>query len=269
MSFPGDLTPYLETARDTAIKAGQILRNRFGKSVIDFKGEIDIVTDADHASESFCAENLLSAFEETDFLGEEGRGKDTGADLCWIVDPLDGTNNYAHKIPIFCVSIALANKGRPIVGVVHAPIFNETFTATANGGAFLNGNPIHVSSITKPLGAVAVTGFPYDRRSNPNNNLDNFCVIAPEVQGIRRLGSAAMDLCWVAAGRFDAYWELRLSPWDFAAGALIAHEAGGRVTDFKNGELSLKSDTIVATNGHLHDEFLRLLRGKEGNMKQS
>ncbi len=255
-----DLKLYRDKAIETAVGAGKILLQMSGKSHIDLKGEINLVTDADHASESYCMENLLLAFPQTGFLGEEGRGKKSDCHMTWVVDPLDGTNNYAHGIPIYSVSIALVRDGKPVVGVVHAPAFGETYTAILGGGAFCNDAPIRVSATKTLSSSIVVTGFPYDRRTNPDNNLNYFQVVATQVRGIRRLGSAALDLCWIARGRFDAYWELQLSPWDFAAGVLIAAEAGGRISDLNDAEIRLDSKSCVATNGPVHDEILALLR---------
>ena len=177
-----------------------------------------------------------------------------------VVDPLDGTNNFAHGFWAYAVSIALLENDELVVGVVHAPEMNQTFAAVKGHGATLNGQPLHVSATAVLANAVCATGFPYARRTLSRNNLAEFQRVIMAVQGMRRVGSAALDLCWTAAGRFDGYWELHLKPWDVAAGILICREAGGRVTNLEGGAVDLEQPHIVATNGLIHDELLALLR---------
>ncbi|MBZ0272909.1 inositol monophosphatase [bacterium] len=254
------ITPALLIPRVVAIakEAGAFLASRAGISRIEHKGEINLVTEADIACERLLRDRLLALVPGSSFFAEEEGGERTG-EWQWVVDPLDGTNNFAHGIPIWCVSIALRNGGEVVLGVVHVPPFGETFTATKGGGAYLNGEPIRASATGRLIESVVATGFAYDRRTNPQNNLDHFREMALEVQGLRRCGSAAIDLCWLAAGRFDGFWELRLGTWDVDAGILIVREAGGRVTDFGGEPPADPPPHLLATNGHLHDEMMSVL----------
>lgn len=254
-----DVQKYLKIAKETADAAGEILMSQRGTAGIEHKSRLELVTQADKDSEHLCHERLTTAFPETGYLGEEGTSSNPGAELQWVVDPLDGTNNYAHGIPNWSVSIALRKGGETIVAVVHAPALGETYTAVQGGGASLNGEAICVSTIDKLVRSVVVTGFPYDRGENPQNNLDHFKAVALKVQGIRRFGSAALDLCWVGVGRFEAFWELRLAPWDMAAGWLIAKEAGARITNFSGGPLADPPTHLLCTNGLVHDEMMAAL----------
>ncbi len=174
----------------------------------------------------------------------------------WIIDPLDGTTNFAHGFPFYAVSIGLEYAGRCVLGVVFDPIHDELFTAVLGQGAFLNGRKIQVSSINQLNASLLVTGFAYDIRDNPNNNLDHFARVSLRVQGMRRTGSAALDLCYVASGRFDAFWEVRLQPWDMAAGIVILQEAGGLMSSFQKDTFSIYGQELVASNGLIHDELL-------------
>jgi myo-inositol-1(or 4)-monophosphatase len=176
------------------------------------------------------------------------------------VDPLDGTTNYAHAFPVFAVSLALTHRGRLVMGVVFDPLRDEVYAAEAGQGAALNGEPIKVSSEARLDRALLATGFPYDVRTHPHNNLAEFVRFQLRAQGVRRAGSAALDCAWVAAGRLDGYWEFRVQPWDVGAGGLIVREAGGRVTTAGGDEAFLGRDSIVASNGHLHEQMLRVLR---------
>ena len=249
-------------AKKTAREAGKILLSHFGnlKDVRYKSGRRDPVSEADEASEAYIAKALKEAFPDYGFLGEE-KTSWSGKGARWVVDPLDGTVNYAHGLPIFCVSIALERDGESVMGVVYNPVTRELFHAVKGGGAFLNNRPISVSE-QKSLGkALVVTGFPYDIDRRADLILGYFGKMVKASQGIRRLGSAALDLCFVAAGRFDGYWELGLKPWDTAAGALIVREAGGKVTDLLGGEFKTEMGEIVAINGKIQKEMLEVLKG--------
>lgn len=252
---------YLEAAKDAAQKAGRILRENIDKSsTIFFKGTVDLVTNFDNQSQEAIFKHLSSCFPGHDFLAEEGLNKEEGAGFRWIFDPLDGTTNYAHNFPIFCVSIALERKGEIVLGVVYDPMRKEMFSAIKGEGAFLNGKEIKVSSVDDLDKSLIATGFPYDIRVSEVNNIVHFNNFLTRVQGIRRCGSAAMDLCYVACGRFDGFWELKLQPWDMAAGALVAQEGGGRISDFKNHEFSIFDSEILATNGLIHQQMVDVLQ---------
>jgi myo-inositol-1(or 4)-monophosphatase len=246
-------------ALSVAHETGKLLQSYHGKFTISHKGEKDLVTDADRAAEDFITEKLKHECPNDAIIAEEGTKIPGDSGRRWIVDPLDGTNNFAHGFVAFAVSIALIENGALKVGVVHAPALGKTFAAQAGAGATLNGNRIQVSRIATVGQAIAATGFPYERRTLARNNLAEFNRIMMEVQGIRRVGSAALDLCWVAAGRWDAYWELHLQPWDVAAGILICQEAGGTVTDLSGGPIDINRPEILATNGLLHEPMLALL----------
>jgi myo-inositol-1(or 4)-monophosphatase len=251
----------LEAAASAGKKAGALLLDYAESGFrIEHKNPINLVTDADHAAERCVIDHLGAHFPTHDFLAEErGRVERTSSPYLWIIDPLDGTTNFAHGYPAYCVSIGLEYRGRCILGVVFDPSRDELFTATEGAGAKLNGRPIQVSA-TKALGdSLLVTGFAYDIRESPRNNLDHFAKFALKAQGMRRTGSAALDLCYVAAGRFDGFWEVRLNPWDMAAGSVIAQEAGGRLTDFRGNQLSIYGQELVASNGHIHHAMLKVL----------
>lgn len=243
-----------------AARAGEILLNYWGRThTVEKKGAIDLVTEADLASENAIIQLIRAAFPDHSVLAEE-TGVTAGTDACeWIIDPLDGTTNYAHHLPEFCLSIAFAFEGDIVFGVVLNPVTGELFCGTRGQGATLNGRPIRVSS-TKILGeSLLVTGFPYDLKSVIRPLICRFerCLMA--AQGVRRLGSAALDLCYVACGRFDGFWEENLAPWDTAAGTVIAQEAGATISDFSNGPYSIEKKEILATNGLVHQEIKALL----------
>jgi myo-inositol-1(or 4)-monophosphatase len=256
--------PALKDLEHLARGAGEILRASFGQQLrIEHKGVIDLVTDADHRSEAYLLNEIRQCFPGHKIVAEES-GETAGADgQIWYIDPLDGTVNYAHGLPIFSVSIGFAEAGRMWLGVVYDPLRDECFSAQAGLGAWLNGEPLRVSETTVLDRGLLVTGFPYDIRSNPENNLDHYARFAMRSQGVRRLGSAALDLCYVAAGRFDGYWELRMNAWDIAAGGLIAEQAGARVTNLA-GEVDYISppQSILAANPHLHPQMLAVLNGQ-------
>ena len=253
----------LELAKNLAEEAGRLLMSYFGNVAMELKGDKNVVTQADRAAEDLIARRLAELRPQDNLIAEEGTNIDTGGKRSWVVDPLDATNNFAHGFFVFSVSIALMEAGRVQVGVVHAPAIKQTFWATVDGGAFLNGERIHVSAIDRLSHAVCATGFPYARRTLARNNLAEFNRVMMEVQGIRRVGAASLDLCWVAQGVWDGYWEIALQPWDVAAGMLICREAGGTVTDFAGGPVDIQKPEIAATNGLIHQELLDLLNAGE------
>ena len=258
----------LSTAVEAARAAGAILLN-YAKSGfhITHKSPINLVTDADHAAEQCVIDYIRAQFPAHHILAEE-RGSDVQSDsrYHWVIDPLDGTTNFAHGFPLFAVSIGVELDGHGLIGVVYDPTRDELFTAQAGSGARLNGQPILVS-ITEQLDrALLATGFAYDIRDTPNNNLDHFARFALKAQGLRRTGSAALDLSYVAAGRFDGFWEVKLSPWDMAAGVVILKEAGGTVTDFAGHTHSVYQPELVASNGRIHQAMLDVLC--EGRTRQ-
>lgn len=227
---------------------------------IEHKDAVNLVTDADRRAEETIVDAINRAFPDHQILAEERGLAGSQSPFKWVIDPLDGTTNFAHGFPAYCVSIGLEYQGKCILGVVFDPTRQELFVGEAGGGAFLNGTQIHVSRTPKLDDGLLVTGFAYDIRESPNNNLDHFARFALRAQGIRRTGSAALDLCYVAAGRFDGFWELKLHPWDTAAGTLMVLEAGGQVTNFKGGPFSIYSQEIVASNSLIHNEMLEVLR---------
>ncbi|NLI75080.1 MAG: inositol monophosphatase [Candidatus Riflebacteria bacterium] len=249
-----------DTAARLARQAGDLLKSRFATAMqIDHKGTTDLVTEMDLASERLIRDELARAFPGDLQFGEEAGGADFRRGRVWVFDPLDGTTNFAHGLPIFSVSIALCEDGRPRAGAVHQPMTGETFTARAGGGAFRNGEPIRVSAQTDLQQALVVTGFPYVPGPVIEEMMARLRRLILATQGVRRLGSAAMDLCYVAMGRFDAFWETSLKPWDVAAGALLVEEAGGRVTDFAGSPMPIDRGQILASNGHLHTAVQALL----------
>ncbi len=246
------MTKELEAAISAAKEAGGVLREGFGwQHSVKYKGEVDIVTEVDEQSERVIGEVLLGAFPAYGMLAEEGGGLAGKEDARWIVDPLDGTTNYAHGLPIFCVSIALEKGGEVVLGVVHDPTREETYVAERGGGATLNGEPIAVSDTDELARALLGTSFPDDPEEIPMG-LDLFERFTDPARGLRRLGSGALDLCYVAAGRLDGCYEQGFSAWDVAAGALIVEEAGGKVTDYLGGKLDFEDKGLVASNGLLH-----------------
>jgi myo-inositol-1(or 4)-monophosphatase len=253
------LTSELEAALSAARRAGEVLRAGLGtEHAITYKGEVDLVTEIDEEAERVIREELLGTFPSYGMLAEEGGELAGEADVRWIVDPLDGTTNYAHGLPIFCVSVALERAGEVVLGVVHDPIGDETFVAEQGRGATLNGEPIKVSDTDELIRALIATGFPYDRAEMPEA-LELFGRFAATTRGMRRLGSAALDLCYVASGRIDGYYERGIWPWDLAAGSVILQEAGGKLTNYRGDALDLDGREIVASNGRLHPSIMRLM----------
>jgi myo-inositol-1(or 4)-monophosphatase len=259
-----NVTTELETALSAARKAGEVLRAGFGaEHEITYKGEVDFVTEVDKEAERVIREELLGTFPTHGMLAEEGGELAGEGDVRWIVDPLDGTTNYAHGLPIFCVSVALERAAEGVVlGVVHDPMRGETFLAERGRGAILNGRPISVSDTDEPIRALIATDFPYDRERMPET-LELFGRFSALSRGMRRLGAAALDLCYVGAGRLDGYYMRGVRLWDLAAGSLIVREAGGKLTDYRGDELALDGGEIVASNGRLHSAMTRLT-GEEG-----
>jgi myo-inositol-1(or 4)-monophosphatase len=249
-----------EVALRAAKEAGAILRQGLERQrTIEFKGVKNLVTDMDRRSEEAIADLVRHSLPHHNVVCEEGTRLQGDSGYRWLVDPLDGTTNYAHGYPCFSVSIGVEKDGDLIFGLVYDPNLEEMFTAERGGGAFLNGRRLQVSAIASLPHALLATGFPNDVAGTTHNNLDHFVKFMKRAQGVRRPGSAALDLCYVAAGRFDGFWELKLYPWDMAAGVLMVTEAGGRVTDLRGGPHRLSNPQIVASNGLLHDEMLHVL----------
>lgn len=248
----------IEAARQAGAVLGECTRTGFR---IEHKQIINLVTDADHRAEQRIIDIVHEAFPTHRILAEE-RGLTEQPPSCykWVIDPLDGTTNFAHGFPAYCVSIGVEHNGRGILGVVYDPTRDELFTAQIGQGAHLNGTPISVSKTDHLDRALLVTGFGYDIRESPNNNLNHFVRFALKVQGLRRTGTAALDLCYVAAGRFDGFWEVALNPWDMAAGVIILREAGGAVSDFMGNTHSIYGKELVASNGLIHQAMLNLLQ---------
>lgn len=268
MSDSLDLRAALQTAESIARQAGLILMQYYERprQANHKRTSIDLVTEADTASEKFIVDALRNTFPDHHIVGEEGGGYGPDPNQTpyhWYVDPLDGTTNFAHRFPVFSVVLALSDPDlNPILGVVYDPTRDESFKAIRGQGATLNGRPLHVSDVRDLSAAMVVTGFPYDRWTAEDNNTARFGHFVRRTQGARRVGSAALDLCWVAAGRCDVYWEQGPNPWDVQAGILAVWEAGGRVSDYE-GQISrtaLSGSRIVASNGYLHDQALAVIQ---------
>jgi myo-inositol-1(or 4)-monophosphatase len=260
MGIP-DLAELMETATEAARAGARVLVHHAGKGFqVEHKNPINLVTDADRHSEQAVIDVIRARFPGHEILAEE-RGLKTTArsSYRWVIDPLDGTTNFAHGYPAYCVSIGLEHEGCLLLGVVLDPTRDELFVAEAGRGASLNGTALRVSGAHKLDEALLVTGFAYDIRETHQNNLDHFARFAVRAQGLRRTGTAALDLCYVATGRFDGFWELKLNPWDTAAGVLMVREAGGRVSDFSGLPFSIYGQHLVASNGLIHDEMLTVL----------
>ena len=250
----------LNFAIGVAKDAGRLLRDRVGTTIdIGHKGSINLVTDVDLASEKLIREAISTYYPRHEILAEEGGLSESNSEYRWIVDPLDGTSNYAHGYPVFCVSIGLEYQGEMVLGVVYDPMRDELFTAEKGAGATLNSRAIRVSKVDKLLQGMLSTGFPYDINTSKLTNLNHWANFAMTAQALRRDGSAALDLCSVACGRFDGFWELNLSAWDTAAGSLIVTEAGGRISNFGGGPFSNYKPEIVASNSLIHDQMIQVL----------
>jgi myo-inositol-1(or 4)-monophosphatase len=254
------LDTHFDLAIHAAKESGKIQLEWLGEEKrVELKGEINLVTEVDRICERRIVEIIKEAFPEHNILTEETPMPEGPSPYRWIIDPLDGTTNYAHGYPFFCTSVALELEGEIILGAIYDPLLDELFTAQQGQGASLNGERIAVSTTGRLTEALICTGFPYDLRESPVNNVDHFNNFIMEAQAIRRDGSAALDLCYVAAGRFDGFWELKLYPWDVAAGTLIVEEAGGVVTDFKGSPLDIYGQETLASNGRIHKEMMRVL----------
>jgi myo-inositol-1(or 4)-monophosphatase len=254
---------FLATAIESVIRAGQIQMARFGGVMrVDKKGAIDLVTEIDLEVEKGFRALIAERFPHHVVLGEEFSSKrdlDATPEYCWVFDPVDGTTNYAHGLPIFCSSLALEISGVPSVAAVYDPSRRELFTAERGGGAWLNGAPLRVSTAATLIDSLLCTGFPYSVQQEAKALVGLFTEFLAVSRAVRRLGSAALDLCYVAAGRLDGFWEQSLHPWDMAAGALIVEEAGGRVTDLRGGSYSSRGPSIVATNGLVHGQMVDII----------
>ena len=249
----------LEAALEAARTAGRMLRERVGQaSEVSFKGEVDLVTESDTLSQKMIVAHLSKIFPGHDLLAEESLSRESGSPFRWVVDPLDGTTNFAHHFPFFCVSIGLEVEGQADLGVVFDPLREEMFWCLRGEGAFLNGNRLRVSAVQDLGSSLLVTGFPYDIRQS-RDNIVHFNHFLVRAQALRRTGSAALDLCYVAGGRFDGFWEMKLNPWDVCAGALMVKEAGGRATDFLGNEFPSTVRHILASNGLIHGQMQEVL----------
>lgn len=255
--------PELNFIIDTARGAGEILRQLYGKDhQVEHKGVIDLVTEADKRSEAYIIDRILAKFPDHGIMAEESGEQRLDNGQRWYIDPLDGTNNFAHDLPIFCVSIAYAENGRVEMGVIYDPMLDECFYAERGGGFHINGSQTSISQETELINSLLVTGFPYNIQSTANTNLENFGKFAMLTQGVRRLGSAALDIAYVAAGRFDGYWEIGIKPWDIAAGTVMVEEAGGIITDLRGDPDYMKPPyAIVTANPTLHPKMLQVLNG--------
>ncbi len=250
-------------AIDIALKSGFLLKEKFnGTHKIQYKGDINIVTEADKMSEDLIIDSIKRNFPDHGILSEESPAITGTGKLRWIIDPLDGTTNYSHGYPVFCVSIALENEGVIVLGVIYDPMREDMFVAVRGKGAYLNNKKLKVSSVKNISRSLLATGFPYDIRESKENNLDYFNAMAVKVQAIRRAGSAALDLAYLAAGRFDGFWELKLKPWDTAAGCLMVEEAGGVISDIAGKKWHLQSPSLLASNGLIHEQMIRVLNSK-------
>lgn len=262
--MPDTLPPiYLATAVEAVIHAGDVQMSRFGSAMtIEKKGAIDLVTETDREIERDFRRLIASRFPSHSVLGEEyspASDRDTIPECCWVFDPIDGTTNFAHGLPIFCSSLALEINGEAAVAAVYDPNRRELFTAERGSGAWMNGAPIRVSTAATLIDSLLCTGFPYNVQQKPDELVGIFGHFLGISRAVRRLGSAAIDLCYVAAGRFDGFWEMHLGPWDIAAGALIVEEAGGRVTSTDGSPFQSRRGNVLASNGHLHAEMLAAL----------
>ncbi len=252
----------IETAIAAVHNAGDVLMKHFGairQEQIDSKQTFDFVTFVDREAERILIEELHAAFPDHSFYAEESQRAPAGG-YRWIIDPLDGTTNYVHGVPHFAISVALEKEGQIILGLIYDPTRDEMFRAEIGRGAFLNDVPISVSSIRDPALSLLGTGFPFKQKQNLGAYLASFQALFEQVSGIRRIGSAALDLAYVACGRFEGFWELGLSPWDVAAGSLLVQEAGGRISDFSGGDQAIWNGNVVASNGALHPLMLQVTR---------
>ena len=259
-----EINQYKLSAEKIAFHAGKILANGFlKKKDIKYKGRIDPVTEFDLKSEKYIISQLSKLYPSHSILSEEGSSIDRNSDFCWVIDPLDGTVNYAHRFPVYAVSIALQYKQESIVGVVFAPESNEMFSAGLGIGSFLNKKKMHVSTENKLERSLLATGFAYDISTAKRNNLGMFARMMKKSQAVRRLGSAALDICWVACARFEGFWEYNLHPWDTAAAILILTEAGGKVSQIQDAPYSIFDDSILCSNKLIHKSMRDVLVAKK------
>ena len=248
---------FVPAMAEIAREAGTLLMGYFHRRVkVEYKGDVDLVTEADRAAEALITRRIRERWPEHNIMGEEGTRTEQGSDYRWYVDPLDGTTNFAHSYPVFCVSLGLEYQNERVAAAVFDPTRDEMFTAEKGGGAFLNGQPIRVSTVGNLAECLVATGFPSHKR-HKNPNIFFYHQITLKTHGVRRAGSAALDLCNVASGRFEGFWEFNLNPWDTAAGVLIVEEAGGRVTRFDGQPFRVDSRETLASNGRVHDALLR------------
>jgi myo-inositol-1(or 4)-monophosphatase len=251
---------HLAVATEAVLRAGRIQKERYGRGVgVEYKGEIDLVTEVDRACELAILETIRSRYPDHDIVTEETDLGRTGARHVWFVDPLDGTTNFAHSYPMFCASVALAVDGEIVAGAVFDPVRDELFSAEKGAGAHLNGRRLKVTAASELIESLLITGFPYDLHQRLDERLRRFNRVMGLARAVRRDGSAALDLCYVAAGRADGFWEEILKPWDMHAGRLIVEEAGGRATRLDGTPLGLGPDGIVATNGRIQDALVGAL----------
>ena len=255
---------YQKLAKEAALRAGNYILKNVGKiKKVHYKGEINVVTDVDKKAEEIVIDTIRKKFPESGFLAEESSENNPrtkkSSEFNWIIDPIDGTTNFLHGFPFFCVSIALEYKNRPILGVVYDPTRDEIFSAERGKGSFLNKKRIYVSKVKDLKKALLSTGFAYNVNQSRNDNINNFIKFIKEAQAVRRAGSAAIDLCYVASGRFDGFWELYLSPWDTAAGLVIVEEAGGKVTKLDGSMYSIYDKEILASNSKIHSKMKKIL----------
>jgi myo-inositol-1(or 4)-monophosphatase len=254
------MDPFRSFAESLALGAGDILRRHQGQPLhIEYKGTIDLVTEVDRESEAYLRARIAEAYPDHQILGEEEGLAGAESPFRWLVDPVDGTTNYAHGFPYYCVSVGLEFEGRIIAGAVYNPCLDELFSADLGGGATCNGRPIQVSDIDELRRSLLTTGFPYSVIEE-GNNLPHFARFLHQCQAVRRAGSAALDMCNVACGRYDGFWEYGLSPWDMAGGSIILTEAGGRISDYQGRPFNLYGKELLASNGPMHGPMMDVLR---------
>ena len=252
---------FVGTAAEAVLKSGAIQLAKYGQPIsIEHKGTINLVTEVDHACEDAIVALLRERYPDHDIVTEETQIEQTGSPYVWYIDPLDGTTNFAHGYPCFCTSVALAHEGKVVAGAVYEPLREELYTAERGQGSFLNGRRLRVSNATELINSLLLTGFPYDVRDDLPGKLRMFNKLMGEARAVRRDGSAALDLCFVAAGRVEGFWEETLYPWDMMAGNLMIEEAGGRVSRFDGTPIGMRADEILATNGRIHERMLQLMQ---------
>jgi len=260
-----EATELRKAAEAAARLGGGVLRARFREvRTVDFKGQIDLVTDADRAAEEAILAFVRREFPDDDVIAEESRGESAGGARRWYIDPLDGTTNYAHGVPHFCVSVGIVDRAGPVAGAVYHPLLDEMYLAAREQGAAVNGERIAVSTRAPLSQSLVATGFPYDVWTRPDPPLRLFTLALGQSRGVRRFGAAALDLAYVASGKFDAYFELGLFPWDVVAGSLLVTEAGGAVSDLRGGPLDIAGRQILSSNALLHQELIALFGARDG-----